>query len=206
MALAIVLLAGAAPVSAQVRTYDLEANHSTIGFSVPIFGGMSRVTGKFTDVAASIHYDPADLSTAWVDVSIAVASIDTGIDRRDSDLQSPMWFNAGEYPEILFFSDKIRKTESGFVAAGELTMRGVSRTIELPFSLKTHEFDDGKQILGVSARLPLNRRDFGVGAEFRHTTLENFIGDEILVEIDLWTRAGKLSGPTTPGSPPPVRF
>ncbi len=180
-----------ASLPAQPLRYEIEANHSTVGFSIPIFGGLTRVTGKFSDPKVIIVYDEENLKASSVEVSLPVASVDTGIDMRDKDLQSEVFFFASQHAEILFQSNEIQKTEDGMLARGRLTMRGVSRGINLPFTLKVHQFEDGGKILAISSRLTLNRIDFGVGAEWRHTAMENFLGHQVDVEIDLWTRSGK---------------
>lgn len=170
----------------------VERNHSTVGFSVPIVAGMTRVTGKFTDYTVDIVYDDADLTLSSVNVRIQVASINTGIGARDKDLQGPKFFDAANHPEIVFQSRTIEKQGDAWRVHGDLTMRGVTRPVELKFVItRVIRADDGRPVLGVSARSTLNRQDFKVGSDWRHTAIPNFIGDEIGVEIDLWTRAGR---------------
>lgn len=67
------------------KALEAEPNHTTLGFSIPIAGGLTRVTGKFTqfDISATVEGErPLDDVTAWtVTATIATASIDTGIPR-----------------------------------------------------------------------------------------------------------------------------
>ena len=104
----------------------IDTNHSTLGFSVPIVGGLSQVTGKFTDFDVQIIWDEADPAASSVQATLQVASIDTGIDDRDSDLQSPNFFDVATYPTLTFESDHIEQQGEGFLAHGTLTMKGVS--------------------------------------------------------------------------------
>ena len=187
----IVLLCGSNVVAEPLR-YKIESNHSTIGFSVPIFGGLSRVSGKFTDVEVEIIFDEEDLEASSVSAVMQVSGIDTGIGMRDQDLQNEIFFNAQIHPEIRFISEGVsRKSDGIYETRGNFTMRGVTREVVLPFELKVHRLDDGGRILGVKMRTELNRLDFGVGQGWKHTSMENFLGDKIAVEIDLWTRTGK---------------
>ena len=187
----IVLLGGSYAVAEPLR-YKIESNHSTIGFSVPIFGGLSRVSGKFTDVDVEIIFDEEDLEASSVTAVMQVAGIDTGIEMRDQDLQNEIFFNAQIHPEIRFISEGvIKKSDGTYETRGSFTMRGVTREVVLRFELKVHRFDNGGRILGVTMRTELNRQDFGVGQGWKHTSMENFLGDKIAVEIDLWTRTGK---------------
>jgi len=51
--------------------------------------------------------------------------------------------------------------------------------------------EDGRPVWGFSTQLKLNRKDFDIGTDWVHTAIPNFIGDEVLIEIDLWTRPPK---------------
>ena len=177
-------------VSASFRL-AAEPNHSTIGFLVPIAGGMTRVTGKFTRFEASVIYDAEDLSKWSLAAAIDAASVDTGIDERDEDLRGPAFFDTENHPRILFESDTIQRRGDEFVARGKLTIRGVAREIELPFRVTAIDWEDEAPLLGLAAELSLNRTDFGVGTDWRHTLIPNFLGEEVQVEIFLWTKRGK---------------
>jgi polyisoprenoid-binding protein YceI len=122
-------------------------------------------------------------------VVIKAASIDTGIDRRDNHLRSVDFFEVEKFPEIKFESNRIEKRGKSFIAHGTLTMHGVAKEIALPFSVTGSNKDaTGKKMnVGYSARVTLNRRDFGIN--WTHQTVPNFVGDNIDVEIDLITKA-----------------
>lgn len=178
-------------VSASFRL-EAEPNHSTIGFSVPIAAGMTRVTGKFTRFEASVLYDAEDVSKWSIAAAIDAASVDTGIDDRDEDLRGPDFFDTESHPRILFESDEIERRGDEFVARGTLTIRGVAREIELPFRITAVDWEEEAPLLGLAAELSLNRTDFGVGTDWRHTLIPNFLGEEVQVEIFLWTKRGKI--------------
>ncbi len=170
--------------------FKVEPNHSTVGFSVSI-AGLTKVTGKFTAFSTAITYNEKEFTHSAVLCSIKVSSIDTGIDGRDKDLQGEEFFKAAEHPYIVFKSKRIEKNDNGFAAIGDLTMRGVTKEIALPFIIGESKMDDGRKILGISAQTKINRQDFDVGVNWKHTLIPNFIGDEISVEIDMWTRPPK---------------
>jgi polyisoprenoid-binding protein YceI len=87
----------------------VDRNHSTIGFAVPILGGLSRVTGKFTDFDLAVVYDETDITKSSVNATIRVTSIDTGVADRDKDLRSAGFFDVDKYPTITFVSHTIEK-------------------------------------------------------------------------------------------------
>ena len=164
----------------------VDHNHSTIGFAVLILGGLSRVTGKFTDYDLAVVYDEIDITKSSINTTIRVTSIDTGIPDRDKDLRSAAFFDVEKYPVITFASRSIEKKDSTrFIAHGTFTMKGVSREMDLPISL-SGQFENPatkKLIFGFHTSMKLNRRDYGITWE--HQALATFVGDEVAVEIDI---------------------
>ena len=92
-----------------VRQYTIDTNHSTVGFSVSIMDGLSRVSGKFTDFTVTLTNDEKDITKSSVNVVIKAASINTGIPARDTHLRSADFFEVEKYPEITFQSKRIEK-------------------------------------------------------------------------------------------------
>ena len=170
----------------------VEPNHSTVGFSIPIMGGITKVTGKFIGMEVEIHYDEEDITKSSVEVVLKADTIDTGIDDRDRDLQGPKFFDVANHPTITFQSSKVEKSEEGFVAFGELTMRGVTRQIAIPFVFsQVTKSKEGRLRMGVVASFTLNRQDYGVGSDWVHSAVPNFIGDEVTVEMFVYIRGRK---------------
>ena len=102
-------------------------------------------------------------SKSKVSVTIKVASIDTKNEKRDGHLKSDEFFDAAKYPDIKFESTKIEKTKNGFVAHGDLTMRGVTKKVELPFEIAGIIQDPwGNTRMGLEASLEVNRKDWNI--------------------------------------------
>jgi len=179
-----------AQVADTTRVYPIDNNHSTVGFSVPIFGGLSQVKGKFTDFTITLNADEKDITKSSVSVVIKATSIDTGIEGRDRHLRNADFFDVEKYPEITFKSERVEKKGKQFIAHGPLTMHGVTKQIALPFSVTgtmKNPTSNNLSAVGYSARMVLNRRDFGINYSRRDNP--TFVGDNITVEIDLVTRA-----------------
>jgi polyisoprenoid-binding protein YceI len=179
-----------AQVATTTRPYPIDNNHSTVGFSVPIFGGLSQVKGKFTDFAITLNNDEKDITKSSVSVVIKATSINTGIEGRDRHLRNADFFDVEKYPEITFKSERIERKGKQFIAHGPLTMHGVTKQIALPFSITgtlKKPASDVVSAIGYSARMILNRRDFGIN--YSRQDNPTFVGDNITVEIDLVTRA-----------------
>ena len=178
--------------AAQVNTarqYPIDTNHSTVGFSVSIMAGLSRVNGKFTDFTVTLTNDEKDITKSSVNVVIKAASINTGIPARDTHLRSADFFDAEKYPEITFQSKRIEKKGKQLFALGTFTMHGVSKEITLPFQITGVNKDpvSNKMNLGYSAQIVINRREFGIN--WTHPKVPNFVGDNVEIEINLITKA-----------------
>jgi len=185
---AVAASATATPISLQ----RFDTNHSTIGFRVPILGGMSEVQGKFTDYALEAVFDEEHLENSSVKAVIHAASIDTGIKARDDDLRSPNFFDVVKYPDITFQSSRVEKTANGYLARGEFTMHGVTKQIALPFTVTGVRRDPVKKtiVVGFAADIHLNRQDYGIS--WKHQIDPAFVGDDVLVQIRLITKLNPL--------------
>ena len=185
------LLLFASLVTAQAgsaRQYPIDVNHSNVGFSVPILSGLSHVKGKFTDFTVTLNNNEKDITKSSVNVVIKAASISTGIPARDNHLRTADFFDAEKYPEITFQSTRIEKQGKQLIAVGNFTMHGVTKEIALPFTVNgtNKNATATKMNVGYSARITLNRQDFGIA--WRNKADPNFVGDNVDIEIDLITR------------------
>jgi polyisoprenoid-binding protein YceI len=202
LAAALAVLLAALPAYTAVTRYDADVAHSNVGFSIPIPGGLSNVRGKFTDFAVAITYDDKDVTKSSVRAVIKTASIDTGIERRDAHLRTADFFDAEKFPEIIFQSTRVEQKGKQLVAHGTFTMRGVSKEVALPFTINgVKKGADGKTTLGATARITVNRRDFGIN--FARPDNPDFLGDLVEVELNVITRAAApqdAAGPATPAA------
>jgi len=185
----IILLSLSLPAD-ETRKLIAETNHSTVQFSVPISEGLTRITGKFNDFSIDVNLVDNDITKSRISAVIKVNSINTGMAGRDEDLKSKDFFDTQKFPEITFVSDRIEKKGNDFVAHGLFQMHGVEKMISLPFRITGQK---GEDVIGFSSRYTLKRSEFGVGTEWKHTLDDKFIGDEIGVEIDFWTRRLKTT-------------
>lgn len=165
--------------------WTLDEAHSTIQFTVTHF--FTPVTGRFDDYNTNILFDPNDLENSSIDVTIPISSINTQNERRDNHLNSEDFFNTEKWPNIKFSSDEIRSTgENKYVAVGDLTIRDVTREIELPFTflgVMDHPMMENTKVAGITASKTINRTDFGVGVGDWAATM--VVGDEVDINLNL---------------------
>lgn len=177
--------------SVVLNEWSIDKAHSNVNFTITHF--FTPVDGSFEDYSSEIYFDPADLENSSIDVTIPVASINTENDRRDNHLKSEDFFNASEWPNIHFESNRIEEIgDNQFVAHGELTIRDVTREFELPFELKgmmDHPMQEDTKVAGITASASLNRTDYGVGVgDWAATAV---VGDEVNIQLNL-----ELNAPT----------
>jgi cytochrome b561/polyisoprenoid-binding protein YceI len=137
---------------------------SSLAFTTAWSG--AAVQGRFDRWNADIMFSEQALDRSKVTVTIDMASARTGDPQRDGSLPAPDWFDAAAHPRAVFTANRFTRSGEGrYVAHGQLTLRGVTRPIDLPFQLKI----DGAKAT-VSGRTSLDRQAFGVGqGEFAAT-------------------------------------
>jgi len=164
--------------------YSIDKAHSTIGFNVTHMI-ISKVDGKFTDYDVKLHFDENNLDDFSVDVTAKIKSIDTDNAKRDSHLISSDFFDASNYPDMTFKSTQVIKSNEGYVASGVLTIRGISKNIDLPFTVSGPVQDPwGNTRIGIKAATIINRQDFGVNW---NTVMDNggfVVDDEVEIIIN----------------------
>ncbi len=153
LTLMVMMVAG--PVSAQTWAVDPAA--SGLGFQATVEG--EAVNGQFKSWQAQITFDPDAPKSCQIVVTIDMASVDTRNSTRDAMLPGNDWFHIKAHPQAAFVAKRCEKTGAGrYVAKGALSLRGVTRPVDLPFQLEI----DG-DLAHMSGQVVLDRREFGVG-------------------------------------------
>ncbi|HPC82034.1 MAG TPA: YceI family protein [Thermoanaerobaculaceae bacterium] len=181
-----VLLLGSAASAFAADTYVIDASHSVVGFSVRHMM-VANTKGVFGDVKGTVIADPDDLAKSGVEVTIGVTSINTGNADRDNHLRSADFFDVQKFPAMTFKSTRIEKRGAGYVATGLLTIKGVSKEIELPFRVTGPVTDPwGNVRYGLEFdRVRINRRDFGLTWSKVMETGGLVVGDEVTIELEV---------------------
>jgi len=162
-------------------TYKVDPAHSSIGFSIDHMV-IDTVHGRFRQFDGSITVDP-DNSNALKQASavIQAASIDTDVDRRDTHLRSPDFFDAEKYPTITFESTGI----DGQTLTGKFTMHGVTKEISLPFKIKGPIKDPmGNTHLSLEIETKLNRKDYGLTWNKALEAGGLMVGEDVTIQIN----------------------
>lgn len=115
-------------------TYVLDTAHTLVGFSAR-HRVIYKVRGKFHDYEATLVYDDNDITKSALHGRIQAASLDTDHEKRDTHLRSEDFLYVDKFPEITFASSRVEKRDNGYVLIGDLTIRGVTKEVAIPFTI-----------------------------------------------------------------------
>ena len=165
------------------QTWKIDPTHSELSFTIRHM--VSKVRGQFDSWSGTIVADPADWSTASVEVVAQTASIDTNNERRDADLRSDNHFDADANPTVTFRSTKVtRFAGDSLTVAGNLTIHGITRPVVLRGHFNGMTGVPGKRRAGFEAETTVNRKDFNMTWN-RIVEGSSMVGDEVRIEIDI---------------------
>lgn len=97
-------------------------------------------TGIFRTMTGDIQFDENDLGASSFNMTVDVASINTGNGMQNKHAKSAKWFDAEQYPKITFRSTKIEKTANGYQTVGLLNLHGIEKEISIPFTFSDDTF------------------------------------------------------------------
>jgi polyisoprenoid-binding protein YceI len=163
-------------------TYAIDGAHSSANFTVKHMG-ISTVHGRFTDVSGAVLFDEKSPQKSSVSAVIKSASVTTDNATRDKHLNSPDFFDTATFPEIKFQSTGIRKVGGDkYVAAGKLTIRDVTKPVEIPFTLAQGKGPKGEPRIGVEGSLTISRIDYKVAYDPTGLAVSKNINIELSIE------------------------
>jgi polyisoprenoid-binding protein YceI len=143
---------------------------STLGFTFEQAGAQSN--GSFKQFATTFDYDPQNLAASKLTVKVQIGSLDTQDKDRDSTLVSADLFDAQKYPVATYAASSLVKVATGLEAVGKLTIRGITKDLRVPLTIKPAGTG-----LELSGTVTIKRLDFGVGqGEWKST---EWVGDPV---------------------------
>jgi len=161
--------------------WPIDRAHSRVTFTVNKWDFV-EVEGRFLDFGGTIAYDPAHPETSHVDWRVRIASVETGATNRDKALQGVEYFDAAQYPEMRFVSDRVTvTTPDRFDVHGVLTIRGQSKPMTVPVIYGgAHTIPGEGTFEAFQTEFTLNRYDYGVKGG---TVLGRAISSDVHVKL-----------------------
>lgn len=150
---------------------------SSIKFTIKNFG--INTPGSFNGLTGTIQYNPDSPASSEFDISVKAETINTDISARDNHLKKDEYFDIEKFPMLHFKSTKITMTNSPdhLYMFGLLTIKGISREVKFPFTVKAA---NGGYVF--QGKFTLNRRDFNLGGK------SISLSDEVNVDLTVFTR------------------
>lgn len=155
---------------------------------------VTYVRGHFKNVVGTLEFDPADPRAASVEVAIDASGIWTGEPDRDAHLKSADFLDVDKHPRITFKANQVEMNgATDAVVTGELTIRGVTRTVPLAVRYlgqwQTPWWEDGvdkgpKTRAGFVATTTIDRHDFGVSWNAALEKEGVVVGSTVAITID----------------------
>src|SRR6478736_6687890 len=162
LAMTLGVLAMAMPMMAvaQASTWSPDKAHSEVVFGI-LHMSLSKVHGRFGVSGGQIQWNEANITKSTVNMTIDVASIDTGVSARDTDLKSSGMFDVAQFPTATFVSTNVAKTGKGLTVNGNLTLHGVTKPVVLEVEGPTGPAAGmgGKMHAAFSATTTISRKD-----------------------------------------------
>jgi polyisoprenoid-binding protein YceI len=165
--------AAAAPASAASR-YVQKAGTGSLTFAFVQAGAENQ--GSFRQFATELRYDASDPAAGSLKVTVQIASLDTQEKDRNAELAKAELLDVNKYPTAQYVAGSLAKrADGGLEAVGKLTLRGVTRDLRLPLTIRQSAAG-----LELSGETTIKRLDYGVGqGEWKST---EWVGDEVKLQ------------------------
>lgn len=158
-------------------TWAIDPSHSEVGFTVRHL--MSKVRGQFTRFEGSLTTGEA-LADTRAQATIDLTSIDTRDEQRDGHLRSADFFDVENHGAMTFSTTSF----DGETATGELTIKGVTKPVELDVEFLGVDQDPwGGTRVGFEATAVINRKDWGVDFNIPLDGSKVLIGDKVSIHL-----------------------
>ena len=174
------------PEITTTTTWNIDPAHTQVEFVVTHMM-FTKVRGAFTSFTGQIVAgEDGDLANGQFSATIETSSVDTANEQRDNHLRSGDFFEAENHPEITFNSTAIKRlADDKLVVNGDLTIRGVTKTIALDVTETGTGVDPwGNLRIGIQAVGSVNRKDFGLTWNQALEAGGVLVGDKVQLVIE----------------------
>ena len=169
------------------ETWTIDASHSSATFRIKHLV-VATVTGKMSGINGSVKLNSKDITKSSVEAELDASTIWTDDKKRDDHLRDPDFLDVKKYPKIKFRSQAVKQISKGKLEVkGLLTIKNVTKPVTLQVDGPTGAIKGmrGKMHRGVTARVKINRQDFGVTWSKTLSAGGLVVGNEVDITIDL---------------------
>lgn len=163
--------------------WKLDPSHASVDFSVKHMA-ISTVRGSFKLFSASGETDDTGMPTK-LSMELDAASVNTNNEQRDGHLKSADFFEVEKYPTLTFTSTKVSGTPNALTIVGDLTIRGVTKSVTLTGEMSTPIKDPwGNQRTSLSVAGKIKRSEFGLTWNQALEMGGVLVSDEVKLEVE----------------------
>jgi polyisoprenoid-binding protein YceI len=163
--------------------WNIDTTHANLDFSVKHMA-ISTVRGSFNLFNGVGETNAAGLPTA-ISMEVDAASISTNNEQRDGHLKSPDFFDVANFPKISFVSTAISGTRDDLTIVGDLTIRGVTKSVTLKGEMAPEVKDPwGNQRTSLVASGKISREQFGLTWNMALEFGGVMVSDEVKLHIE----------------------
>jgi polyisoprenoid-binding protein YceI len=167
-------------------TWTIDTNHSLIEFAAR-HNEIAYVKGRFRKFAGTIGVDEQDLLKSSVDLNIDATSVESGaVQGREDLINGPDMLDTAQFPAISFKSKGMQqKDATHFVVTGDLTLRGVTKEVQVPLDFNGIVTTRMGAAAGFSGNLVLKLSDFQVPFTREFEPGRRVVGDDLKIELQI---------------------
>lgn len=166
--------------------WNIDPMHTNVRFSVKHLG-IAFVDGEFLKFEGTVESaSDSKLTGGEVNFTIEVNSIFTRVDQRDAHLKSDDFFDAEQYPQIIFRHGKLEHLKDNvYQLTGELTMKDVTRKVTFNVIQNGIITDPwGNTRAGITATTTIDRTEFNINYNEKLPTGVFVVGKNIEVVVN----------------------
>jgi polyisoprenoid-binding protein YceI len=174
----------ALPTGLTTGTWAIDPTHTEAGFTVR-HAGISKVRGSISVTEGTVVVGE-DLASTSVSVTLDPATVSTGDANRDGHLKSADFFEVETFGEWTFVSTEVRAEGSDYVIVGDLTIHGVTKSVELATEFNGTATDPfGNERAGFEATTTFSRKDFGLTWNAALEAGGVLVSDKVAIALDV---------------------
>ena len=174
----------ALPTGLTAGTWTIDASHTEASFSVR-HAGISKVRGTVAVTEGTVIVGD-DLETTSVTVTLDPSTVSTGDANRDGHLKSGDFFDVEKFGQWTFVSTGVREHGSKHVVVGDLTVHGVTKSVELDTEFNGTAVDPfGNTRAGFEATVAISRKDFGLTWNAALEAGGVLVSDKVVIALDV---------------------
>ncbi|MFJ8863461.1 YceI family protein [Streptomyces sp. NPDC102451] len=173
-------------LAALTGEWMIDPAHSRIGFSVR-HAMVTTVRGAFLEYESRLYFDGRNPARSRAEISLATASVDTGVEQRDAHLVGRDFLNAAKHPRISFVSTAVQLIgKDVYRMTGDLSIRGITRPVVLDLTYIGYVTDPfGYERVGFDGTTTINRSDWGLTYNARLAEGGAMVSERLRLQFDI---------------------